>query len=299
MGQTNLSWQFDGPDPEEFRVYRADAPMDPGALPTPLATAISGALRSYVDSTVVKGNTYYYRVSAVKGSVEKVSAELEHEAVGDPLYAYVVSLLNMEGADGSTSFMDRTGKTWTAFGDAQIDTSLGYNAAQFDGSGDYISTPHSADLVLGADDFCVEGFARVSDISSQQTLLEKRGTGFAAGDWVVFIYSNRVVVYSYDVNRAGNIILSSVNGDIASNTEFHWAWTRSGSTMRLFINGIQRDTTTSAASIASSSTPLTIGRDNVGGRFWLNGRVRANRITKGAARYTANFTPPKAPFPYG
>jgi len=216
----------------------------------------------------------------------------------DPYWANVKSLLNMEGADGTASFIDATGKAWAAFGDAQIDTSLGYNAGQFDGSGDYIQTPHSIDLVLGSGDFCVEGFARVPSISTQQTLIEKRGTSFLAGDWVVFIYSSQLYVYAYDFDSAGNVILTSGSGSIAANTEFHWAWTRASSTMRLFIDGVQKATVASSNTIVSSAVPLSIGRDNVaGGRFWLNGHVRASRITVGVARYAANFLPPSAPFP--
>lgn len=79
MGQTTLNWQFDGADPDEFRVYRADSPMDPEALPAALAT-VAGSLRQYVDTTVTAGDTYFYRVSAYSDPIEKVSDEIEHTA---------------------------------------------------------------------------------------------------------------------------------------------------------------------------------------------------------------------------
>lgn len=215
-----------------------------------------------------------------------------------PDYSNVKWLLNMSGASGSTSFPDSTGKrTWAAHGDVKVDTSQGYNAALFDGSGDYLDTTHSSDLVLGAQDFCIEGFVYLPNAVPQQALIEKRGTGFAAGDWVVFITNSAVEIYSYDVDPAGNRILFA-NSAFPSNTLTHWAWTRTGNTMRFFSNGVLVASRSTSASIASSAAPLSIGRDNVsGGRFWLNGRMRACRGTIGEAVYTSNFTPPNAPYP--
>ena len=217
----------------------------------------------------------------------------------DAYWSNVVSLLNFPGADGSTTFTDEKGKTWAANGNAQIDTSLGYNAGLLDGTGDYIESADNADYEFGSGDFCVEQIARMTATGGQYTPIEKRGTGFTVGDWAVFVTpSNSLAIYSYDVDTGGNAILESAASSIAAGTPFHWAWTRSGTTMRLFLNGTQVATKTTSATLGDAATPLLIGKDNVsGGRFWMNGHIRASRITKGVARYTANFTPPTAPFP--
>lgn len=220
-------------------------------------------------------------------------------AFAPPPAGTVVSLLNMGGADGSAVFTDSTGlRTWTAFGDAQIDTSMGYNAALFDGAGDYISTPHSADLVLGNQEFCIEGFFRLPDVSTTQCLIEKRGTGFNPGDWAVFVNAGQIIIYSADVDSGSNVILNS--STLSTNTQYHWAWTRgSTGTMALYLQGTLESTKDTLATIISSSVPLAIGRDAVsGGRFWLNGLVRASRITTGSPVYMSNFTPPTPPFSY-
>lgn len=215
----------------------------------------------------------------------------------DPYWASVVSLLNFPGTDGSTAIVDAKGKTWTAYGDAQIDTSLGYNTCQFDGAGDYIETPHSADFVFGTGDFTIEGIDIINAFGADpQALWEKRSTGFTTGDLIVYsMPDGGFNIYAYDYSIGA---LFSNSGLATAGVPFHWAWTRSGTTMRFWFNGALISSVTTSASLVSASTPVTIGKDNAGGgRFWVNGRCRARRVTKGVCRYTAAFTPPAAPFP--
>jgi len=62
--------------PIGFKVYRSDTPIDPnGTLPAPLAT-LTRDIFEYEDTTVVFGNTYYYRVSAYTDTNESFSDEI-------------------------------------------------------------------------------------------------------------------------------------------------------------------------------------------------------------------------------
>lgn len=74
--KVTLRWDNANPPSEltDINVYRSTSPMDPQALPAALATLVSTA-RSYDDSTVVTGNTYYYRIGMVVSGEEQVSAE--------------------------------------------------------------------------------------------------------------------------------------------------------------------------------------------------------------------------------
>jgi hypothetical protein len=75
--------------------------------------------------------------------------------------AYTVLMLHMDGVDTCTHFLDSelTPKAVTAVGNAQIDTAqskFGNASALFDGAGDYLSVPDSADWAFGTGAFTID-----------------------------------------------------------------------------------------------------------------------------------------------
>ena len=72
---------------------------------------------------------------------------------------------------------------------------------------------------------------------------------------------------------------------------FHVAVTRSGTTVRLFVNGVVEATATGNSTNFNESLTLYIGAET-GNSLYLNGYIDDLRITKGYARYTSNFTAP-------
>ena len=75
-GGIKLQWKDRNFSEESHRIYKSDTPMTLGMLPTPIAT-LSSNITEYIDYDVIEGNTYYYRISAVRGNDEAVSDELE------------------------------------------------------------------------------------------------------------------------------------------------------------------------------------------------------------------------------
>lgn len=225
---------------------------------------------------------------------------------GDPYWANVVSLLHFNGTDGSTVFPDQKGRIWTPVGNSRIDTSqskFGGASGLFDGTGDCLQSPHSADWHLHGK-FTVEAWIRPNTVSKQMSICSHRENaglnGFmfqltAAGK-LGFQYSNNNPALGNSwVNFAGATTLGI-------GVWSHVAATFDDTTLRLFINGVlDGSTTTFAGSRADTvSTPLYIGRDRDGNttRDW-NGHIDELRVTNGAARYTSSFTPPDEPFPNG
>lgn len=85
-----LNWTDTNSNEDGHRVYRSTATIDPAALPTPLAD-LGADVATYTDGDVTEGETYYYRVSAYRGTSENVSEELIIEALPEA-DAYVASV---------------------------------------------------------------------------------------------------------------------------------------------------------------------------------------------------------------
>jgi hypothetical protein len=68
----------------------------------------------------------------------------------------------------------------------------------------------------------------------------------------------------------------------------------------MFVDGTSVGTTgTVSGALMTNTSPIFIGRDSASPSVVvdLNGYIDDLRITKGVARYTANFTPPDQAFP--
>ena len=231
----------------------------------------------------------------------KVTLKKESVAA-DPYYNNVSLLLHGDGANGSTTIVDSspTPKTVTAFGDAQISTAqskFGGASIAFDGGGDFLSAGASSDFVLGTADFTVECWARIS-FTQYGTIVTMTDTdvGITTDEWLLG-FSNTTNQMSFAINNSGQAIVGA-NYSSYLNTWTHIAACRSGSTLRLFFNGVQQASVTNTTNFSANKT-LFFGRryTNSSVHGSLNGYIDDFRITKGVARYTANFTPPTAPFP--
>jgi len=185
-------------------------------------------------------------------------------------------------------------------GDAQISTAqskFGGASIAFDGSGDAVTTSPTVNLVLADGNFTVECFVRFNTLNADF----KRVLGFQNGSASNSNYSYFIQILPTNAVRGGVCSGSTAftvdsSATVTTGVWYHLAFVRSGSTHTLYINGIAAGTTTTATFNAIPDGRLWIGRD-AGGSFPLDGWIDDLRITKGYARYTANFTPPTAPFP--
>lgn len=222
--------------------------------------------------------------------------------VGEPDYNKVSLLLHFDGANGSTAFTDNSPvpKTVTAYGNANISTTQskwGGSSLAISGGSDYLSTPSSSSFDFAAQDFCVELYVRFSAVSGTQVLVTNRSS--TINDPGFYLRLNAGVIQGLCWGPTAGTQFGTITGTTAITTAkwYHVAYCRSGGAFRLFVDGVLQGSVTSSAAIADSTYPLVVGKDpTVIGREFF-GHIDDLRITKGAARYATNFTPPSAPFP--
>jgi hypothetical protein len=221
----------------------------------------------------------------------------------------VSSLLHFDGADGSATFTDVSGKVWTPVGDAQIDTAqskFGGAAGLFDGAGDRISTPSHADFDFGSGDFTVEIQRRGNSLagSAYQGLVCRDEIGGTRG-WLLFTGDDTETTpdglqFAAFVGATAYAAKDTVSA--GTGAWQHVAAVRDGGTLRLYKDGMQVGSTAITGSINAPSQPCVIGAlwglsAPLAGTFF-NGWIDEVRITKGLCRYPSGttFTPPTAAF---
>lgn len=177
-------------------------------------------------------------------------------------------------------------------GNAQISTTqskFGGSSLYFDGNGDYCFFPANPLYALNTGDFTIEGWIYFNALASNQTVAGTAST-YLSGGWQLIQLASNTLSFLIESNPQKSV----TTGTLSTGQWYHIAVTRSGTTLRIFVNGVQ-------ANSASSSENIT---DNAGNKFvvgntvelgagrYLNGYIDDLRITKGIARYTGNFTPP-------
>ena len=193
---------------------------------------------------------------------------------------------------GSTSYP--TAKAITANGNAQVDTAqskFGGASGLFDGTGDYLSTPDSADWFFNTGAFTIDFpvrfqalpgtgaymslWVQYQDSSNYHALLIHESSG--AYYWYYILYVNGSAVATFNVAAT-----------TAVNTWYHIALVRSGTTFTLYKDGTGIGTDTDAGAVPDLSAVFTVAD----GTYSLNGWIDEFRVSKGVARWTSNFTPP-------
>jgi len=221
-------------------------------------------------------------------SVARRAAIWPEVTASDPYWANVSLLLHMNGSNGSTTFVDSSSNNFTisVFGDAQVSTTdpkFGTGSLTLDGNGDYLTTPANTAFAFGTGDFTVECWVYVNSGNTNDGLFTFGGqsTGLSVA----------VISGQWSLRPGGDDAL----GSVVTGEWQHLAVCRSGTSMRMFINGTQ------IGSTVTSSTDFTDNQLKLGyyysTNYAINAKVDEFRVTKGVARYTANFTAPTAAFP--
>lgn len=225
------------------------------------------------------------RVTASNGVWADVPVQVQVQILNDPHWDKVVALLHFDGG-----LHDETGRVWT--GDGAFSYVGGRFGFGFTSGGGWVSTPTSTDLNLSTGDFTIECFMDLTGTSGLRALLSSGVQRWEFGNIYILVDSmNRLEIGSFE---AGHIWISSAA--LPSSGTFHFCLERLAGELRLLVEGVLVDSKLSGAALNFSTNGTRIGV-NSENRNPFSGVIDELRITKGVARYTADFTPPINPFP--
>jgi hypothetical protein len=211
----------------------------------------------------------------------------------------VTSLLNFNGSNGATSTTDLAGKAWTFYGDAKLSTAqkkYGTASLLLDGSGDYLTSPNSADFsTANADDITIACWVYYSAIGTKKAIATKRPSSGTVHEWQLGAEADGSL--SFTAWNSSTAVVSFTGAtNLPASAWHHVAVTRQGGVWRLFANGALDATAAQTEAPSASAAAVHIGRDPSRTSFGFdrdfNGYIDDMRVTKGLARYTAAFIPP-------
>lgn len=245
-------------------------------------------LDTFSDSTGINAG-------ASSGYTWRGSANYDVIASSGGLDTYAKLALHGNGTDASTTFTDSSSgaKSVTANGNAQIDTAqskFGGASILLDGSGDTLTVSDDADWDFGTGDFTIDFWVRFNSLGIGHGIMH-RDNGGSNGWQIVWSSASGGQLCMQAGSAAYNF---SRAWSPSTNTWYHIAFVRSGSTSYCFVDGTQLGSTYNSSHDFTYSSSLNIGSGDVGRD--LNGWLEEIRISKGIARWTANFTPPAAEY---
>ena len=177
-------------------------------------------------------------------------------------------------------------------GNVQISTSVrryGTGSIAFDGSGDYLTLHNLLTSNLGSGPFTVELWVYFNSASGTQFILSNYQNSSVG--WGLGISSGNFAFWA-----TGDTPDISTSIAPATGVWYHLAVSGQSGAIRMFLNGTQIGSTFTGTPALDSTATLRIGDgQGVASPQPFNGYIDDLRITKGVARYTANFTAPTLP----
>ena len=220
-----------------------------------------------------------------------------------------VLLLHMDGTDAITYFEDDNGirapKSIIAQGTATISTTQ----SQFGGSslvtgsanlnGAFVPSTGLTDLAdwNSYTGFTAECWVRYVNLTSPDDggfpatlgIMERNDFPLT---WSMGADRNGAVGFHYRNTANSYISIKSANSLVVANTWYHIAAVKNGSTVKVYLNGVERASATISGTPSADLRPLSIGSYY---RIGANAFIDEIRISN-TARYTAGFTPSTTPF---
>jgi hypothetical protein len=211
--------------------------------------------------------------------------------------SYTKLCANFNGADASQVYTAETGQSATFVNQAQLDTAqykFGSASLLLDGTGDLLRFASSADYNLTNQNFVIECWVRYNSTTGFQGLFER----YVTGDTSWYLHKSDAHKLTFGATNASTVVASYVMqsawAGLATNTWYHIALVRSGTSIYIFINGVPQTLTVTTAigttSLNNSAQYISIGSYGATA-FDTNGWIDTFRLSIGTDRgWTSDFS---------
>ena len=228
-------------------------------------------------------------------------------SAGSSAHALISLLLHFDGSDEATTTTDDgpDERTITLAGNAQLDTAqkkFGTASLLLDGNGDLASAADDGDFDFGSGDFTVEGFFRISSLGNN-AFFSHWENGDATGQSFYLVHFNGSNTLRFAYRLTTGLVEASYTWEPSADTFYHIAVVRNGTYLKVYIDGVAViSDSVSTTSLIASEDPFRIGAFNDATtasptlEWEFAGHVDEVRVTKGQARYIANFVPTTSAF---
>ena len=219
-------------------------------------------------------------------------------------------LLHCDGSNGGTTFTDSS--YWQlpviVGGATHTDTAVkkfGTASAQFDGTtgNDYLEFATASGFGLGTGDWTIDWWVRSPNWSAGAGYgyhFDMRGGVNSLGSPYVFTDTGNNNRLGFGPGTGGTKCSSNV--DMVNDVWYHIAVVKYNNVTKMYTDGVTGASGTYPTEYADTTdykttNPLRIGdTSHDGDAYALNGYIDEFRVTKGIARWTANFTPDTSPY---
>lgn len=210
-------------------------------------------------------------------------------------------MIHGNGRAGSTEWVnDATGKhTVTVHGNVCINTD-NVPALEFNGAGDYIEAPSSADFAFGTKAFTIDWYLRFFDRNEEYDICGQYQD--ADNYWYIYVMADGKVGLVMQSGGSRIVEYMSLALSITPGTRCHFRLSRAeNGPIKLYFNGLDTGwseiETAAGKSLPFYNAPLSIGSRYAGQGPWLKGCIDSFRIVRGEAlSWGPEYTLPKKYF---